>query len=148
MINKYPFECKDCKTYVAARKGYAQYDKVSKRWITRCLKCAVKYKVDNGIRLSERQKRIYNEFFGEDIGIHKNKNHKIRILESNESYKIEEVSYRTYFKGCQCIRDCTCHENFKSKEITFYRLTNFNNDKYKNFDMLSNAKRYINQIAL
>lgn len=41
---------------------------------------------------------------------------------SNEYYEVREHKGETKFRGCQCIKDCTCHEDFKSEKYHCYSV--------------------------
>lgn len=44
------------------------------------------------------------------------------ILESHEDYQLVHYSHTIKFQGCQCMKDCTCKEDYKPWKEEYYRV--------------------------
>ena len=52
------------------------------------------------------------------------------IIEHTKDYTVYHHKGNTKFNGCQCFKDCTCNEDFKSESYNYYSVRkNFNKHK-------------------
>lgn len=45
------------------------------------------------------------------------------LLKETPEYTIRHYTGHTEFSGCQCFKDCTCHEDFLSEPVDYYTLS-------------------------
>lgn len=45
------------------------------------------------------------------------------IIKQDDSNIMYHHTGTTKFSGCQCIKDCTCNEDFKEEEYDYYTVT-------------------------
>lgn len=45
-----------------------------------------------------------------------------KLIDSTERYDINHHTGMTTFSGCQCFKDCTCHEDFIPRPYNYYSV--------------------------
>lgn len=45
-----------------------------------------------------------------------------KIIKRTQYYTVYLITGVTKFRGCQCYKDCTCHEDFKSKPYKYWEV--------------------------
>lgn len=71
------------------------------------------------------------------------------ILKFNEDYKLVHYSNTIKFQGCQCTKDCTCREDYKSWTEEYYRVvpTDTTKGKGQKFYRYEQACKIYNQLS-
>ena len=66
----------------------------------------------------------------------------------DEDYILRHTKGNTIFEGCQCYKDCTCHEDFVPESFEYWNVKNLKSKKMKvsRYSTLEQAKARIEQI--
>jgi hypothetical protein len=63
------------------------------------------------------------------------------VIEETELYTLSHMTGKTKFRGCQCFKDCTCNEDFKSEDYDYYTVKKkFNKVKTTNHGTIEDAR--------